>query len=153
MEDVTLYESSLYSLKLGSEGLKYPVCQLIVEEDVPEIISGLETCFVMEGQTATITCELSRSNEEIQWFKEGKLLEISERVNIVHEGVMHHLIIQDVNVHDEAEYSAKVHENLVTTRLVVEGMLFLGLSSNFLALSHILDAHFSVHTPLVNYFE
>lgn len=88
-----------------------------------QFVTSTETCFVMEGQTATLSCE-TNAPEDVKWYRDGEEISPSDRVHIFHDGRSHHLIIHDTTLYDQAEYFAKFEDKEVATRLVVEGMNF-----------------------------
>jgi hypothetical protein len=92
-----------------------------VQEVSTRFVSVPETQFVMVGQTASISCELNRSTERVEWFVNGRPVVESERIQYVHSGCVHHLIINNVQVTDCAEYTAYVNDVHCSVQLIVEG--------------------------------
>lgn len=97
-----------------------------------ELLPQLETCFVMEGQTATITCQVNLVEEKVVWFKNAEELKPSDHVEIVREGLSSHLIIHESTFTDQAIYTSIVGgDRCVATQLIVEGIVktfqFLGI--------------------------
>lgn len=75
----------------------------------------------MEGQTATITCELSSPEQDVIWFKNGEEIKSTDRIQLIREGLSYHLIINETTLMDQAEYLVVNGDKHVTTRLIVEG--------------------------------
>lgn len=50
---------------------KKPLLKVVVQEMELRFVSKPETQFVAIGSTATITCELSKADEEVTWFANG----------------------------------------------------------------------------------
>uniref|UniRef100_A0A8C2YH33 Myosin-binding protein C, slow-type n=1 Tax=Coturnix japonica TaxID=93934 RepID=A0A8C2YH33_COTJA len=55
------------------------------------------------GQEIHLKCEISE-NVEGKWYKNGQLIEASDRVKLYHKGRIHRFIIASAAVDDEAEY-------------------------------------------------
>ncbi|XP_071584146.1 myosin-binding protein C, slow-type isoform X3 [Heliangelus exortis] len=68
-----------------------------------KISLALEDQTVMLGQEIHLKCEISE-NVEGKWYKNGQLVEASDRVKIYHKGRIHRFIIASAAVEDEAEY-------------------------------------------------
>lgn len=74
-----------------------------------------------EGQTCTLTCQLSVPNVKTQWFKNGKLLEPHSRYTCAVANYTQKLSIKDVRPEDQGEYTC-TYKNLETTaNLWIEG--------------------------------
>ena len=87
-----------------------------------EFITPLGDHTVVEKQTITLECEVSKPDRKATWLKAGTVLEPSERIEIRVEGTKHYLTIKDAVMEDEAMYSIKVEEAESTGKLLVEGM-------------------------------
>ena len=78
----------------------------------------------VEGQTAKLSCELSKSGVHTIWLKDGKQFTSDERCQIIVNGCFHELVIQNVTLEDEAEYTVQISETVSSkATLWVEGML------------------------------
>ena len=75
----------------------------------------------IEGQTVTLTCEVSKPNQTVKWFMDTKELKPDDRHQIVVEGTKHTLIINDVQLGEEAEYTATIAKETTSAPLWVEG--------------------------------
>ncbi|XP_054623324.1 obscurin isoform X2 [Dunckerocampus dactyliophorus] len=56
------------------------------------------------SQRATLSCELSDSNKEVKWYKDGKLLSSSKIVHVESKGKSRQLVIDSVEQKDAGEY-------------------------------------------------
>ena len=72
-------------------------------------MSPLKDQSVFEEETVTLTCKLSRPDQEVKWFKKGYAMAIqpSMKYNMVSEGTIYSLIINDADKKDMAEYTCK----------------------------------------------
>lgn len=77
----------------------------------------------IESSTVTLECQLSQPDEEVTWLKDGKKITPSENVELVVDGTWHRLILKDVPLDAEAEYTAKVDDEDSKAMLWVEGRL------------------------------
>uniref|UniRef100_A0A8B9ZLQ2 Myosin-binding protein C, slow-type n=1 Tax=Anas platyrhynchos TaxID=8839 RepID=A0A8B9ZLQ2_ANAPL len=68
-----------------------------------KISLALEDQTVRLGQEIHLKCEISE-NVEGKWYKNGQLVEASDRVKLYHKGRIHRFIIASAAVDDEGEY-------------------------------------------------
>ncbi|XP_009082687.1 PREDICTED: myosin-binding protein C, slow-type, partial [Acanthisitta chloris] len=68
-----------------------------------KISLALEDQTVRLGQEIHLKCEISE-NVEGKWYKNGQLIEASDRVKIYHKGRIHRFVIPTSAVDDEGEY-------------------------------------------------
>ena len=79
---------------------------------------------VLEGSTATITCEISGvSTEEITWFKDDTAVTPeTAQFEMISDGMKQHLVIHDVTVNESAVYSVEITgQRHTVAQLIVEG--------------------------------
>ncbi len=79
---------------------------------------------ILEGSTATITCEVSGvSSEEVVWFKDEIQVDSeTPQFEKVADGEKQHLIIHDVTLSETAVYSAEIcGQRHTVAQLIVEG--------------------------------
>ena len=72
-------------------------------------MSPLKDQTVYEEETKTLTCKLSRPDQEVKWFKKGYAMAIqpSMKYNMASEGTMYSLIINNADKKDTTEYTCK----------------------------------------------
>ncbi|XP_069663579.1 myosin-binding protein C, slow-type isoform X3 [Haliaeetus albicilla] len=68
-----------------------------------KISLALEDQTVRLGQEIHLKCEISE-NVEGKWYKNGQLIEASDRVKLYHKGRIHRFVIASAAVDDEGEY-------------------------------------------------
>uniref|UniRef100_A0A914ZVR6 Titin n=1 Tax=Parascaris univalens TaxID=6257 RepID=A0A914ZVR6_PARUN len=125
---VELADSDLYSIQVDDQ--VYPVACIIVEEEsqvekqneaTPIFLSPPQTLFVMEGQPAIISCQISEPGQNIVWYKEKKAIGCSERLKIESDdNGFHRLIIEDSELEDQGTYCAYLGNQFTSITLVVE---------------------------------
>ena len=86
-----------------------------------EFLTPLKDTKVMEKETATLDCELSKADRPATWLKDGKEMKPSDRVTMTCEETKHFLVISDCVLDDESKYTIKVDGKESTAKLIVEG--------------------------------
>ena len=71
----------------------------------------------------TLECELSKPDQLVKWFKNGKEIKPDKKRGIIPkvEGTKHTLIIPKTVTDDTAEYSVKCGDQETKGKLTVEG--------------------------------
>jgi len=89
-------------------------CQVTIEEigtppaDFTKKLTNIDT---EEFQKIEFKCETNRDNLQIEWFKDGKLIEQNEHFYIENNGKLHSLIIHDVLINDQGSYTCQIKSN------------------------------------------
>ena len=100
------------------------ICACLTELPV-EFITPLGDHTVVEKQSITLECEVSKPDRQATWMRAGTVLEPSDRIEIRVEGTKHFLTIKNCTLEDEAMYTIKVEEAESTGKLLVEGQFML----------------------------
>ncbi|XP_043092675.1 myosin-binding protein C, slow-type isoform X7 [Puntigrus tetrazona] len=85
-----------------------------------KILTDLQSATVLLGQPLKLNCEIYPGNVPGRWYKNGQLIQPSERLSITHRTKNHSLEIESSTIHDAGDYtfvpegytqtlSAKVH--------------------------------------------
>ena len=74
----------------------------------------------MEGDTATLNCELSKA-APVQWRKGSKTLRAGDRVSLRQDGTMCELKICGLAVADAGEYSCMCGQERTSAMLTIKG--------------------------------
>uniref|UniRef100_A0A8C1KF59 Myosin-binding protein C, slow-type n=1 Tax=Cyprinus carpio TaxID=7962 RepID=A0A8C1KF59_CYPCA len=85
-----------------------------------KILMDLQSVTVLLGQPLKLNCEIYPGNIPGRWYKNGQLIQPSERLTIIHRTKNHSLDIESSTIHDAGDYtfvpegytqtlSAKVH--------------------------------------------
>lgn len=133
-------DGAMYSIRVNDQ--MYPVAYLIIEDAQPKInreddfhlngealrenrfLSFPQTMFVMQGQTAILSCQMFYSNLRVNWYHEQDLLEAGQDDRIYFEknsDGWYKIIIEDVDFVDQGTYYACFEEMTTSITLVVEG--------------------------------
>ena len=79
----------------------------------PEIAEPLKDVTVVEGEPATLECELKGEPQpDIEWFRDGKQLEESKRVRMEFDGEVCSLTLKPSELDDEGEYKCVARNEL-----------------------------------------
>ena len=76
---------------------------------------------VTEKEPVIFTCELSKSNQPVQWLKDGKPIRHGVKYKISCDGATYSLSIPKPVVEDSADYTIKLGDVSSTGKLVVNG--------------------------------
>lgn len=117
IRDATKHDAGEYSCKFEDQVCK---CEVKVIELPPEIIKPLEDVTVTEGETATFTVELDKEDALVKWFKDGKELPLTERIQSSTDGKHQTITIKKAKPSDMGEYSVQVGEQTSKAKLTVE---------------------------------
>ena len=69
----------------------------------------------------TLECELNKSDQTVEWLKDGKKLKPDKHTKVKADGTVHQLILENAKVSDSGEYTAKVPQDKTTAKLLVQG--------------------------------
>lgn len=76
----------------------------------------------LEQSSAAFECEVLAENTlPVEWQKDGQKLECSAKHEMTSYGTKQSLIVHDVNIEDEGEYSVVVDGERASASLYVEG--------------------------------
>ena len=90
-----------------------------------EFMTPLPDKSVVEKESFTLECEVSKPNKPATWSKDGKPLEPSDRVQMFVDGTKHTLIVNNSILDDEAKYTITVEEAESTGNVTVQGVYLL----------------------------
>lgn len=90
-------------------------CNVIVKEQPVEVVKALEDQEVVENQTATFTCSLSRPRLNVTWLKNGQKLSENDKYQFVKEGKVYKLVIKNAQMKDEDSYTIKYNDDCEST--------------------------------------
>ncbi|KAM4712263.1 myosin-binding protein C, slow-type isoform 2-T2 [Anableps anableps] len=85
-----------------------------------KVFQDLQDITVMLGQPIKLHCEIFPGNVPGRWYRNGQLIQPSDRLNIIHRAKVHRLEIEASSLHDAGDYtfvpegysqslSAKIH--------------------------------------------
>ncbi|XP_017158786.1 obscurin-like protein 1 isoform X9 [Poecilia reticulata] len=74
------------------------------------------------GETLVLDCEVSRSNAEVTWKKNGEEVEDSRKVTILEDGVTRQLTIHSVTVEDAGQYVCDAKDDVMDFSVRVQDL-------------------------------
>ncbi|CAJ0570802.1 unnamed protein product, partial [Mesorhabditis spiculigera] len=131
ISQVKLEDSDMYSLVVNDEA--FPVAYLVVEEpgsgedstaeteNSASFLSPAQTLFVMDGQPAVLSVQISDANQKIIWMKERKPLKEDGRIHFIEtiDGYKK-AIFAHTTTADQGTYYAYLGDRFTAITLVVE---------------------------------
>lgn len=113
-----LKDAGVYSCEVGEQTSS---ARLIVEEPAVQFLKKLpDVTLIPLNLDATFTVELSRPDVDVKWLMKGKEIKSSERYQITSEGSVKKLVVKNVTIEDQAEYSCVALNVKSTSKLKVE---------------------------------
>lgn len=94
----------------------------VISELPLQFTKPLSDVEVMEGQTVTLECVVSRADQPAKWMCKGKPLPKDNRITTTCEKCTHKLMMQSVTTDDQNEYSVKIGDKTSKAKIFVEGM-------------------------------
>uniref|UniRef100_A0A672QIM6 Myosin-binding protein C, slow-type n=1 Tax=Sinocyclocheilus grahami TaxID=75366 RepID=A0A672QIM6_SINGR len=70
-----------------------------------QILMDLQSVTVLLGQPLKLNCEIYPGNVPGRWYKNGQLIQPSERLSIIHRTKNHSLDIESSTIHDAGDYT------------------------------------------------
>ena len=74
------------------------------------------------SEKATLSCEMSDTQTEVRWYKEGKLLSSSRKIHVESKGKSRQLVFDSVEKRDAGEYTCEAGAEKLVFKIQVEGM-------------------------------
>lgn len=85
-----------------------------------EFTKPLQDQTVEEKTTATLECEVSRANGEVQWLRDDQEIRKTKKYEILAEGCKRTLVIQDCTLDDSKTYTCDAKDFKTSCFLTVE---------------------------------
>ena len=106
----------------------YPKCMLLKKQcflpgKPTEVSKQLEDKTAAAGQDISLSCELSKPDLNIRWYKDGKAIRKSQKYDLQQEGTGAILIIHDSTAKDSGEYPCETEDSITKARVTVQGEL------------------------------
>lgn len=92
-------------------------------EKPTEVTKQLEDKTAAAGQDISLSCELSKPDVSIRWYKDGKAIRKSQKYDLHQEGTRAILIIHDSTVKDSGEYTCETEVSKTKAKITVQGQL------------------------------
>lgn len=84
--------------------------------------SGLSAAVAEEGSEATFQCVVSPSDAAVSWFRDGALLQPSEKFLISQSGASHSLTVCSLTLEDSGQITVEAEGVLSSAALRVRGV-------------------------------
>ncbi|XP_044160310.1 obscurin-like protein 1 [Bufo gargarizans] len=94
-------DSGEFMCDAGDDSIFYNV---FVKDPPVKIISTSDTKEILSGERLELSCEVSRENAEVYWYKDDEELQESENIILEVDGCHHRLIILSVQTADSGEF-------------------------------------------------
>ncbi|XP_066483112.1 obscurin isoform X11 [Tiliqua scincoides] len=119
IHDVEPEDCGPYTCSTGDE---MSTGSVYVQEEEVRIVSGLRNTDVFAGESATFTCELSRSGvQNVQWWLDGSPLQNSPVNEIsVQDGKIHTLTLKDLGHNDSGVVTFRVGPLISSAKLLIK---------------------------------
>ncbi|KAI4872326.1 hypothetical protein NFI96_027754 [Prochilodus magdalenae] len=115
--DLTTQDSGSYKCCAG--GIASTAC-LEVKEQPLFFYKELRNQEVVEGETALLSCEVSKTGVPVKWKKGMVLLKVGDKYNMKQDGCKLQLKIHDLKVQDSGSYKCCVGNAETTASIVVK---------------------------------
>uniref|UniRef100_A0A672QI95 Myosin-binding protein C, slow-type n=1 Tax=Sinocyclocheilus grahami TaxID=75366 RepID=A0A672QI95_SINGR len=102
IDDATKDDTGTYSL-MATGGTTEAHVQ--VDLKPLKILMDLQSVTVLLGQPLKLNCEIYPGNVPGRWYKNGQLIQPSERLSIIHRTKNHSLDIESSTIHDAGDYT------------------------------------------------
>lgn len=74
------------------------------------------------GETLVLDCEVSRSNAEVTWKRNGEEIEDSRNITILEDGVIRQLTVHSLTVEHSGQYVCDAKDDVMDFLVKVKGM-------------------------------
>ncbi|XP_036822866.1 obscurin isoform X7 [Oncorhynchus mykiss] len=106
IEKVEKKDAGEYTCEVGAEKLAFRI--QVAETTFSNKESVQKEVKATLSQKATLSCEVSDTETEVKWYKDGKLLTSSKTVSLETKGKTRQLVIEKVEKKDAGEYTCEV---------------------------------------------
>ncbi|KAG6929407.1 obscurin, cytoskeletal calmodulin and titin-interacting RhoGEF [Chelydra serpentina] len=72
-------------------------------------------------ENATLSCEVARTETEVKWYKDGKVITSSKKLKVESEGKSRRLVVEQVEKRDGGEYTCEAAGQKLTFKFIVTG--------------------------------
>lgn len=112
-------DAGVYSCQVGKQK---STARLTVKEPTLSFLRKLPESMVLPVKAdAELVVELSRPDVEVQWLKDGKKIKKSSKYEIIVDGSVRKLIVHDLELEDQSEYTCVAETIKTSTSLKVGG--------------------------------
>lgn len=94
--------------------------QLYLEKIPVEFKRKLENVKVLEGDLGVFECEINKTDADVQWYRNGRVVVNSDKFKYVCNGNKYSLEIKDCQLDDQTDYTISLRGRKSTANLIVE---------------------------------
>lgn len=76
---------------------------------------------VVEGDSVTLECTLTKPDVPVKWLKDGKEIQPTDSIQLVTDSYTHQLVFTEVTLKDKARYKCVVGDVSTQATLTVKG--------------------------------
>lgn len=76
---------------------------------------------VVENEQLVLSCEVSRTNGVVQWYRDGTEIQQRKNVTVQAEGTKRNLTIHSVQLSDAGTYTCRAGDNILIFKINVRG--------------------------------
>ncbi|XP_041100613.1 obscurin isoform X14 [Polyodon spathula] len=112
-------DSGTYTYKLPEDEITFNVN---VKEPEPVFTTKAPVQKVVKAhpsEKATLSCEVSQTQTEVKWYKDGKLLSSSKKTNVESDGKTRRLVVESVEKKDAGDYTCEAAGEKMTFKIQV----------------------------------
>ncbi|ELT91014.1 hypothetical protein CAPTEDRAFT_109828, partial [Capitella teleta] len=95
--------------------------KLTVEPLPYKFIAGLTDMVVIQGETVTMKCKVTKEDGKVIWKKNGKQIKSNRKHEIQRDGTDLTLTLRDITPEEQAEYTCQYEDDTSNCNLLVEG--------------------------------
>uniref|UniRef100_UPI00398E7BDC obscurin-like isoform X29 n=1 Tax=Pristiophorus japonicus TaxID=55135 RepID=UPI00398E7BDC len=96
---------------------------LMVKEKPAEITKQLENLVALAGEEIVLSCETSKPDSLVKWFKDEKRIRKSQKYEISQQGTVNKLIIHQVTMKDSGEYACGTETSKTKATVIVNEII------------------------------
>ncbi|XP_066431628.1 obscurin-like protein 1 isoform X2 [Eleutherodactylus coqui] len=109
-------DSGEFVCDAGDDSIFYNV---FVKDPPVKIITPSGTKELLSGERLELSCEVSRENAEVYWYKDDEELQESENVILEADGCLHRLVILSVQTADSGEFVCNAIDDSIIFNVTV----------------------------------
>ena len=124
IQTCTLNDSADYSCRIvQTTPEEVTKTQVVCTDKQYVFVKPLKSMRMTENDTITLECEVDDSFAKVEWFKDGKPLQvIAKKLDIISDNRKRKVIIKKAKVTDEGEYTCTTNADKTFSEIIVERM-------------------------------
>ncbi|XP_061109723.1 obscurin isoform X42 [Conger conger] len=119
-DSVEKKDAGEYTCEVGAEKLVFKVQVAEIKPAFANKESVQKEVKAILSEKATLSCEVSDTQTEVKWYKEGKLLSSSRKIHVESKGKSRQLVFDSVEKKDAGEYTCEAGAEKLVFKIQVE---------------------------------